>query len=61
MFDDIGRIDRVLKPEPLRIHREGDNKQGNSKNEHAPSTTEIGEKKDDPDEGPSDHLLDVRI
>jgi len=61
MFNDIGKIDRVLKPEPLRIHRERDSNQGNNRSDHGPSTTERGEKDDDPDEGPSEHLLDVRI
>ena len=61
MFNDIGKIDRVLKPEPLRIHRERDSNQGNNRNEQAPAPTERGEKDDDPDEGPSEHLLDVRI
>lgn len=61
MFNDIGKIDPVFKPEPLRIHREGESKQGNNRNEHAPSSPERKEKEDDPDESPSDHLLDVRI
>jgi hypothetical protein len=61
MFNDIGKIDPVFKPEPLRIHREGESKQGNNRNEQSPSTAEKREKDDDPDEGASDHLLDVRI
>jgi len=61
MFNNIGKIDQVLKPEPLRIHRERDSNQGNNRNEHAPASTERENKDDEPDEGPSEHLLDVRI
>jgi hypothetical protein len=61
MFNDIEKIDRVLKPEPLKTNRDRSH-QESAKNMHTEATAKETEQEEEGDDTrPPEHLLDVRI
>ena len=61
MFSDIGKIDGVLKPEPLQANRDRGGNPGQTKSDQAPEPEVAAVKEDEDSETVSQRLLDIRI
>jgi hypothetical protein len=61
MFDEIGKVDSVTRPELLKTNRDRSNNQANSNGQSPSANPEEKAQKENDEEQDSTHLLDVRI
>lgn len=61
MLNDIGPVDRVIKPEPLKTRRDRRERREQERSEKSPVLPPEADEDEGADEAGSGRLLDVRI